>query len=113
VRNGTEESVILDCDYSIEDHEKKGLVVKWYFTNKQTQVYQWIPNSKPISLGILKGKLNLDYQADGDDYKARRALQINRPTTELSGKNTTSKYLLIAYSLKNIINQCHFHHPFR
>jgi len=86
VRNGTEESVILDCDYSIEDHEKKGLVVKWYFSNQQSPVYQWIPNSKPISLGILKGKLNLDYQADVDDYKMKRALQIIRPTTELSGK---------------------------
>ncbi|ODM95555.1 hypothetical protein Ocin01_11128 [Orchesella cincta] len=85
VRNGTEESVILDCDYSIEDHERKGLVVKWYFSNQESPVYQWIPNSKPISLGILKGKLNLDYQADVDNYKMKRALQIIRPTTELSG----------------------------
>lgn len=86
VKNGTDESVILDCDYSIEDHEKKGLVVKWYFTNKQTPVYQWIPHTKPSILGILKGKLNLDYVADRDEYKMKRALQIIRPTTELSGK---------------------------
>lgn len=92
--------MILDCDYSIEDHEKKGLVVKWYFTNKQTQVYQWIPNSKPISLGILKGKLNLDYQADGDDYKARRALKIIRPTTELSGKNITKCFSALLFDKK-------------
>lgn len=85
IRNGTEDSVILDCDYSIDDNEKLGLVVKWYFNDQQ--VYQWIPNEKPIILGVLKGKVSLDDQADVDDeYKVKRALKIMRPTTELSGK---------------------------
>lgn len=83
--------MILDCDYSIDDHEKKGLVVKWFFANKRTQVYQWIPSTKPTSLGILKGKVNLEYVADGDEYKEKRALQIIRPTTELSGTNSFEK----------------------
>lgn len=86
IKNGTDESVILDCDYSVDETEKKGLVVKWFHERKQSPVYQWIPNQKPIDLGILKGKLNLDFRADSDEFKLHRALQIIRPTIELSGK---------------------------
>ncbi len=78
--------MILDCDYSVDETEKKGLVVKWFHERKQSPVYQWIPNQKPIDLGILKGKLNLDFRADSDEFKLHRALQIIRPTIELSGK---------------------------
>ncbi|CAL8080893.1 unnamed protein product [Orchesella dallaii] len=85
IRNGTEDSVILDCDYSVDEAEKKGLVVKWFHERKQSPVYQWIPNKKPIDLGILRGKLNLDFEADADEFKLHRALQIIRPTIELSG----------------------------
>jgi hypothetical protein len=85
IRNNTEGPVTLDCDYDITDEEKEGLVVKWYFNN-QDQVYQWIPNQRPQDLGILKGKLNLDYQASPDAYKMYRALQIYQPHTNLSGR---------------------------
>lgn len=77
--------MILDCDYTVEEAEKKGLVVKWFHERKQSPVYQWIPNQKPIVLGILKGRLNIDFTADSDDSKSHRALQIIRPTIELSG----------------------------
>ncbi|ODM93183.1 hypothetical protein Ocin01_13499 [Orchesella cincta] len=93
IRNGTEDSVILDCDYSVDEAEKKGLVVKWFHERKQSPVYQWIPHKKPIDLGILKGKLNLDFRADSDEFKLHRALQIIRPTTELSGKKLLGLYL--------------------
>lgn len=78
----------------MDETEKKGLVVKWFHERKQSPVYQWIPKQKPIDLGILKGKLNLDFRADSDEFKLHRALQIIRPTIELSGKGTF-------YSTKN------------
>lgn len=85
IRNGTEEFVILDCDYHIEEREKAGLVVKWFFNKQHSPVYQWIPNQRPQDLGILRGKLNLDYKADSDTYKMYRALKIIRPSIELTG----------------------------
>jgi len=87
IRNGTEEFVILDCDYHIEEKEKVGLVVKWFFNKEPT--YQWIPNQRPLEFGILRGKLNLDYKADSDVYKMYRALKIIRPSIELSGMKET------------------------
>lgn len=83
-------SVILDCDYSLEDSmDHSGLVVKWFFNDQLDPVYQWIPGSKrPQSLGILKNKLNLDYKASSDEKKMHRALQILKPGVELSGEYT-------------------------
>ncbi|XP_075211626.1 uncharacterized protein LOC142318888 isoform X2 [Lycorma delicatula] len=84
VQNGSESSVILDCDYTLDSQD--GLVVKWFFNNNPSPVYQWIPDKKPQDLGVLKGKLNLDYRASDEENKKHRALQIIRPTTELSGE---------------------------
>lgn len=87
VRNGTGTPVVLDCDYSLEDSKPKdGLVVKWFFNNHPSPVYQWIPDQKPQDLGVLKGKLNLNYRASDDATKMHRALEIVNPTTELSGE---------------------------
>lgn len=49
-------SVVLDCDFTLEEKEQ-GLVVKWFFThNNQTLVYQWIPGKVIISaLDIERG----------------------------------------------------------
>jgi len=76
--------VTLDCDYTVEEEEKVGLVVKWTLNKKP--VYQWIPNQRPQDLGVLRGKLNLTYKADEDPYKMYRALKIMRPSVELTGK---------------------------
>jgi len=46
---------------------------------------QWIPGKRPQDLGLLKGRLNLDYRASGDPYERHRALEILRPTYELTG----------------------------
>uniref|UniRef100_T1HBN1 Ig-like domain-containing protein n=1 Tax=Rhodnius prolixus TaxID=13249 RepID=T1HBN1_RHOPR len=85
VQNGTQSSVVLDCDYILEP-EANGLVVKWFFNDHPNPVYQWIPNKRPQDLGVLKGKLNLDYRASDDESKVHRALQIINPTIELSGE---------------------------
>ncbi|KAL1124448.1 hypothetical protein AAG570_001074, partial [Ranatra chinensis] len=86
VRNGSSRTV-LDCVYSLENPmDKEGLVVKWYFNDHPNPVYQWIPNKRPQDLGVLKGKLNLDYRASDDESMAHRALEIVNPTIDLSGE---------------------------
>lgn len=86
VEDGSATSVILDCDYNLRSADKRSeLVVQWYFQNGTSPVYQWIPGKKPQDLGILKGRLNLDYRASNDHYKRHRALEILGPTHELSG----------------------------
>ncbi|KAK8385006.1 hypothetical protein O3P69_014518 [Scylla paramamosain] len=89
VMNGSQSQLVLDCKYDFTDeYEKNGLVVKWYFKRKPFPVYQWIPPNKPQVLGILKGRLNLDYEVSADEFSKHRALAIVNPTTELSGEYT-------------------------
>ncbi|KAL3270219.1 hypothetical protein HHI36_009275 [Cryptolaemus montrouzieri] len=78
--------VVLDCDYTVEGDE--GLVVKWYFNNTSTLIYQWIPNTKPLTLGILRGRVNLEYSASSDTNSVHRALHITKPGPDLSGDYT-------------------------
>lgn len=86
VEDGSAGSIVLDCDYHLRLPDKKSeLVVQWYFQNGSSPVYQWIPGKRPQDLGILKGRLNLDYRASNDPYKRHRALEILKPTYELSG----------------------------
>lgn len=87
VVNGSASSVVLDCDYSLnEPVSGSGLVVKWFFNDEPYPVYQWIHSQRPQDSGVLKGRLNLDYRASEDEAKAYRALQILNPTTALSGE---------------------------
>ncbi|KAF7286104.1 hypothetical protein GWI33_007752 [Rhynchophorus ferrugineus] len=86
-KHGTE--VTLDCDFTLDDSESD-LVVKWYFN--KSLVYQWIPSTKkrPQSLGVLKDRVNLEYQASVDANSIHRALRIIRPGPDLSGNYTCS-----------------------
>ncbi|RZC32231.1 hypothetical protein BDFB_006200 [Asbolus verrucosus] len=87
IKHGT--SVILDCDFTLEDTEDD-LVVKWYFNNNKTPVYQWIPAMKPQGLGVLKDRLNLEYVASVDVNSVHRALHILKAVPDLSGNYTCS-----------------------
>ncbi|XP_072388428.1 uncharacterized protein [Diabrotica undecimpunctata] len=83
----TNRPVVLDCDYTL-DVDDGALVVKWYF-NDGNLVYQWISGHPPTAIGILKGRLNINYKADpADPNKYHRALSIPNPTSELSGNYT-------------------------
>ena len=93
VVNGSVDSVVLDCNFTLEDKsELDTLVVKWFFKKDPQDIqdpqtaYQWIPGKKPKGLGPLQGRLNLDYRASDDPAHMHRALQIIRPTTDLSGE---------------------------
>lgn len=88
VRNGSGNAVILDCEYSLRPDDLtavSGLVIKWFFNNGPAPVYQWIPGKKPQELGILRGRLKLEYKASQNVATMHRALYIVNPTTELSG----------------------------
>ncbi|CAH1988499.1 unnamed protein product [Acanthoscelides obtectus] len=45
------DSVVLDCDYTLEESRDEGLVVKWFFNEHPTPIYQWIPNKRPQEIG--------------------------------------------------------------
>ncbi|KAK8389672.1 hypothetical protein O3P69_008983 [Scylla paramamosain] len=85
VLNGSRSSVVLDCVYRYERYEQAGLVVKWFWNHEPEAVYQWIPGKKPVALGLLKGRVNLDYHATKDKYGRHRAMEVLRPTTDLTG----------------------------
>lgn len=93
IKNGTESSVVLDCDYApnendymLSKEQPTFLVVKWFFNNDPRPVYQWIHSKKPQDLGVLKGKINTEYRFSEDNVTMYRAIQILNPTTNLSGE---------------------------
>ncbi|XP_045534591.1 uncharacterized protein LOC106714705 [Papilio machaon] len=88
VEVGTQ-SVVLDCQYSIDEMSPKvGLVMKWFFNGSSGLVYQWIPPMRPQVIGLLKGKVDLDFKISDDPLQAYRAIKIRNPTTDLSGNYT-------------------------
>ena len=64
VKIGTQ-SVVLDCQYSTDIATPPGLVMKWFFNGSSGLVYQWIPPLKPQVIGLLKGKVDLDFRISG------------------------------------------------
>lgn len=64
VEKGTD-FVILDCQYNIPTVVPLGLVVKWFFNGTSGLVYQWIPPLKPQVIGLLKGKVDLNFKISG------------------------------------------------
>lgn len=89
VQNGTEDSVVLDCEYVYNENDFR-LVVKWFFEDNLEPVYQWIPElNRRHTSGVLKDRLDMDFTVNtADAYSRFRALRIPRPSTELSGKYT-------------------------
>ncbi|XP_067133844.1 uncharacterized protein [Centruroides vittatus] len=87
VQNGTEDSVVLDCEYTLTTDDDR-LVVKWFLNDDPEPIYQWIPelDSRHASRR-LQGRLNMDYKVSpSNGYTKYRALNILRPTTDLSGR---------------------------
>ncbi|XP_054712667.1 uncharacterized protein LOC129222214 [Uloborus diversus] len=88
VQNGTEDSVVLDCEYNYSEEEDKRLVVKWFLNDDPQPIYQWIPELKQrFASPRLQGKLNMAYTVSpSSQHTMYRALNIVRPTTDLSGR---------------------------
>lgn len=89
MQNGTEDSIVLDCEYIYNENDFR-LVVKWFFEDNLEPVYQWIPElNKRHTSGVLKNRLDMDFSVNTvDAYSRFRALRISKPSTELSGKYT-------------------------
>lgn len=87
VENGTEDSVLLDCVYSVAKDDQQ-LVVKWFLNDDPQPIYQWIPElDKRHVSQKLRGRLNLDFSlSSGNSFTKFRALNLVRPTTELGGR---------------------------
>ncbi|XP_022241931.1 uncharacterized protein LOC111085837 [Limulus polyphemus] len=88
VQNGTDH-VILDCEYNYTVNDLR-LVVKWFYNNNLEPIYQWIPklDSRHISQKF-KGRLDLSYKVNSPDpYFYYRALYVQQPTLDISGKYT-------------------------
>ncbi|XP_049518593.1 uncharacterized protein LOC119444661 [Dermacentor silvarum] len=87
VQNGTEDSVVLDCVYNA-NREDEHLVIKWFLNDDPQPIYQWIPElNKRFVSSRLKDRINLDYSlTNGNSFTKFRALNLVRPTTELSGR---------------------------
>ncbi|XP_075749234.1 uncharacterized protein LOC142814382 [Rhipicephalus microplus] len=87
VQNGTEDSAVLDCVYNA-NREDEHLVIKWFLNDDPQPIYQWIPElNKWFVSSRLKDRINLDYSlSNGNSFTKFRALNLVRPTTELSGR---------------------------
>ncbi|XP_026478675.1 uncharacterized protein LOC113385078 [Ctenocephalides felis] len=87
VKSGSSQGVLLDCDYDLSD--PYGLVVKWYFSPRGgtglRRVYQWIAGQKPLAFGVFKNAVNLSYKASDNPNFQHRALNLIRPTWNMSG----------------------------
>lgn len=87
VPNGTEDSVVLDCVYTLDKYEDVNLVVKWYLNDDPEPIYQYIPEfGTRHASSRLKGRINLDYTVNSDPLIKYRALNLLRPTIDLSGR---------------------------
>ena len=61
IENGTEDRVILDCDYSIDDrgsNREQNLTVKWFFHDRRELIYEWIPR---LDFRYVSGRLQGNY----------------------------------------------------
>ncbi|XP_064469308.1 uncharacterized protein LOC135383967 [Ornithodoros turicata] len=87
VENGTEDSVLLDCEYVYTESDDSQLVVRWFLDDDPKPIYQWIPELKTRHVSSrLEGRLNADYTVTANHFTKFRALNLLRPTTDLSGR---------------------------
>ncbi|XP_029675196.1 uncharacterized protein LOC115242795 [Formica exsecta] len=99
--------IILDCDYDLENTSSKGLVVKWFFNTNQV-VYQWIYGRHPLADEPAAKYVDLTYKASDDPYTEYRAMKLNKPGIDLTGEYTcvistfederTANALMVVYS---------------
>ena len=88
---GSQNEVILQCDYDISDSEKGQLDLKWYFNDEVTPFLQWIPGGdrRPqlIEPTPFLGHVDLNYKIEDteDENKAYKDLKILDLTPQMAG----------------------------
>lgn len=88
IENGTRESIILDCIYSLDENtDKIKLVIKWFFKDDPVPIYQWIPElqTKSYSPRFINKIDDTFFIPNGTPYTKYRALHLINITTDLSG----------------------------
>ncbi|XP_076314725.1 uncharacterized protein LOC143227068 [Tachypleus tridentatus] len=86
IENGTRAYVDLDCVYNFTE-EDNYLVVKWYYNDDTSPIYQWIPElrSRRVS-DKFQNRIDLSFSNTPFRFTKYRGFRILNPTTELSGK---------------------------
>ncbi|KAH9368588.1 hypothetical protein HPB48_000547 [Haemaphysalis longicornis] len=89
VRDGTDSTVVLDCDYVYNENDLK-LVVKWFFNGGLEPGYQWIPEMKVReAFGVLQRRLDDTILVNfREDYSQYQAIRILKSTKELNREYT-------------------------
>lgn len=88
IQYGSTESILLDCIYCYDEENDSRLVIKWFFNNEKEPIYQWIPelNLRTTSKR-LEGRINMNFSINpSSKFTKYRAINIIRPTIELSGE---------------------------
>ncbi|XP_044253065.1 uncharacterized protein LOC123004019 isoform X2 [Tribolium madens] len=87
IRYGSQDFVVLDCDFTSGDHTVTE--IKW-FIDGDKQIYQWLPktNVPAQALGKFKDHIDLTYRATNDPNTMYRALRITDLSPEFSGNYT-------------------------
>ncbi|XP_012250660.2 uncharacterized protein LOC105682972 [Athalia rosae] len=84
VRDGTEEPIVLDCDYEMGKSSNTGLTIKWYIG--QDLLYQWIQGTPPKASEEFLNHVDASYRASDDPDTMYRAVKLVRPGPDLSGE---------------------------
>lgn len=77
--------VLLDCVFQVDND--KNVVVKWFFKDTNTLIYQWIPDRDkvPEAVGKWKDKVDLNHRVSNDTNTMYRALYIKEISLDISG----------------------------
>lgn len=79
-------SLVLGCDYTVEEHESKGFVLKW--KHNDLQIYQWIPARNPIVFSSFKGHIDINFSESDDRLHKHSALKFVNPMANYTGNYT-------------------------
>lgn len=88
IENGTRESIILDCIYSLDENKDKiKLVIKWFFKDDPIPIYQWIPelDKRSVSPRFINKIDDTFFIPNATPFTKYRALHLINITTDLSG----------------------------
>lgn len=90
IENGTMNSVILDCQYSLDPETDRNLVVKWFFKEDPEPIYQWIFEHDLRRVPQrYQDRVDANYpplNETNEPWQQYRYLNLIRPTVEMTGR---------------------------
>ncbi|XP_015608203.1 uncharacterized protein LOC107274006 [Cephus cinctus] len=84
VKAGTDQPIVLDCNYVINSSMNTELVIKWYVN--QDVIYQWIRGNKPTGSDEFHKYIDPSYKASENPDTMYRAVKLVKPGHDLTGK---------------------------